>query len=389
MPELSEKQTPPTPPVQPSGISGRDSLILTLGIIIALVVGQILRPAADAPPPTASASQSQGLQPDAPPALDEKAVRQEAWHRIQPRLKDADLETRELTNQLIYRIEDFFDSGREGAKAFAEAALSWESKWELIKSREGHREFLTQQFCEYIFTQDDLASMLREAASEYALGLKGVENELLVQVRADIEDLPTTALPAFENPEALAAQYEAIAVSVAADVAAELRIDVVQGVTTFATAELAGVLITNSIRAVATRLGVSAAIFGGGAAASWATFGAGIAVAIVADYMIDVMISMYHNPVENLAAKVIDSLDRMKQSITTGAPEAWTIHNKVERMSKEHADSAIRASAEKTVAAIRNSGNLGLRYALGRLADAQHRSRELTLQKLILEGGTL
>jgi len=362
----------------------RDFWFLTL-VIVSFVVGtQAYRFTSDSPPPAPSAPRTPALPPESPPAIDEQAVRQEAWQRVQPHLQVADQETRKLTDQLLQQIDEFFDSRRERSRAFAEAAVSWKSKWELIKSREGHRKFLEQQFSEYIFTQEELAAVLQGATSEYAMGLKGLENQMLVRVRADLEDLPAAALPAFADGSAVEARFEEIA---AAAVVTDLKLDALQGITTFAAAEVVGKMALKTLQAIGVRLGFSGAILGVGAATSWATLGAGLAIAAVADYLVDVIIRWFHDPTENVARKVTAGLDDFKQSITLGDPQAWRLHDRILRMSQEESDPALRAKAETTLARIRQGGNLGLKYALSKVADGQNRSRESALQKLVLEGG--
>jgi hypothetical protein len=387
MPDSNEQQQSGTRAVAVGRFRRRDFWFLTLGIVSSVVGTQVYRFTSDSPPPAPSDPRTQALPPESPPVIDEKAVRQEAWQRVQPHLQFADQETRKLTDQLIQRIHEFFDSRRERSRAFAEAAVSWKSKWELIKSREGHRKFLEQQFSEYIFTQEELAAVLQEATSEYAMGLKGLENQMLVRVRADLEDLPAAALPAFADGSAVEARFEVIVAAAAAAVVTDLKLDALQGITTFAAAEVVGVMALKTVQAIGVRLGFSGAILGVGAATSWATLGAGLAIAAVADYLVDVIIRWFHDPTENVARKVTAGLDDLKQSITLGDPQAWKLHDRILRMSQEESDPALRAKAETTLARIRQGGNLGLKYALSKVADVQNRSRESALQKLVLEGG--
>ena len=355
-------------------------ILLSLGILAALVGMLVYRIATDSPPPPPTRV---GEVPPEVPEIDPAAVREEAWQRIQPRLEAADSQTRELTNRLVHQIEAFFDSRKDGATAFSEAALGWKSKWELIKSRDGHRKFIAERFSEYIFTQDELAALLEEASGEYAQGLRAVENELLVQVRADIKDLPKSALPAFANQDVLDSQFGDIVARVAADVARDLQVDAGREVTSFAVGEIVAVVVTKTLTAVATRLGVSSAILGTGAASSWATFGAGIVIGVAVDFLLDRIIGWFHDPVEDIAGKVIVSLDDVKHSLTTGDPEAWKVHDRVQQMASEHSEPGMRATAAEVLANIERGGALGLQYALTSVADVQNRSRELALRELV------
>jgi len=388
MPESNENQEQNGQPKGHGGFNWRTFLLLTLGIIVALVGMLAYRIATDSPPPPPDrGGEVQPGAPDGEPEVDTDAVRTEAWQRIQPRLEAADAKTRELTNQLVHRIETFFDSRKEGARAFGEAALGWKSKWELIKSRDGHREFIAARFSEYIFTQDELAALLKEASDEYAQGLRAVENELLVQVRADLKNLPASALPAFANKNVLESRFDNIVATVAADVARDLQVDVGREITSFAVGEIVAVVVKKTLTAVVTRLGISGAILGTGAASSWATFGAGIVICIAVDFLLDWIIGWFHDPAGDIANKVTASLDDVKTSITTGDPDAWKAHDRIEQMATEHSDPAMRTKAAKVLANIERGGALGLKYALGKVADVQNRSRELALKQLVFEEG--
>lgn len=356
-------------------------VLLTLGIVAALVGRWACRIATDTP----AEAPDVGGNTDAivVERVDAEAVRQEAWQRIEPRLREADERTRDLTSRLIGRIESFFDARKAGAREFAEAALGWRSKWELIKSRQGHREFIAERFSEYIFTQEELAALLAEAAAEYAQGLKAVENELLVQIRADLQDLPASALPSFSNEQVLSGRFGQVVAAVAADVARDFQVNVGQEIGSFAIGEVAAAVVTKTLTAAATRLGISGTVLGTGAAASWATFGAGIVIAIAVDLVLDWIIDWFHDPVGNISDKVVASLDDVKQSITMGDPEARRVHDRVAQMAQSHADPAVQARAAQVLARMQRGGALGLKYALGKVADAHGRTRQLALRQLV------
>jgi len=211
-------------------------ILLSAGIVAAIIGMLVFRIVTDSPPPPPKHTEdSAEEQTSNEPEIDVQAVQEEAWRRIQPRLADADDQTLAATNALIGRIEGFFESRKSGANAFAEAALGWGSKWELIKSREGHRKFIAERFSEYIFSEKELATLLKQAADEYAQELEAVENEFLVQVRADLADLPPAALPAFSNESVLRSKFSSIVETVVAEVAQDLSIDVGREVGSFET----------------------------------------------------------------------------------------------------------------------------------------------------------
>ena len=365
-------------------------LLLTAGIIAAIVGMMIFRIATDSPPPPPKhGEESAERTTQSEREADVQAVQEEAWRRIQPRLADADEGTKKATSALIGRIESFFESRESGANAFAEAALGWGSKWELIKSREGHRKFIAEQFSEYIFSKKELATLLEQAANEYAQELEAVENEFLVQVRADLADLPPVALPAFSNESVLRSEFSKIVETVVAEVAQDLSIDVGREITSFAVGEVVALVVTKTLTAVATRMGISGAIIGTGAASSWATLGAGIVIGIAVDALLDWIIGWFHDPVGDLAVRVSTSLDDVSRSITTGDPDAWKVCNRIEEMAKGHSDQRLRTKAEGVLVSIEKGGALGLKHALLTVAELQDTSRREAMRRLVYQKGEL
>lgn len=367
-------------PTPPRRFNWRTFGLLSLGIVVG--VGGLLayKMATDVPPPRPQPRDPPVTEPIAP---DPQGVREEAWKRIQPRLEEAGGQTQELTNRLIHRIEKFFEDRKEGTTAFAEAALGWSSKWELIKSRQGHRKFLAEKFGEYIFSQEELAALLEEASTEYSQGMLAIENELLVTIRADLADLPSDVLPAFANEQVLRTRFDSIVNEVVADVARDLQVDVGQTVSSLVIGEVVAMVITKTLTAVATRLGVSGAVIGTGAAASWATLGAGIVIGIAVDFLLDWIIGWFHDPVGDLSAKVSSTLDDVKTSITSGDPEAWIVYRKLTATADADPDSAVRSRSAEVVINIERGGALGLKYALGRVADVQNQARNDVLRQLV------
>ena len=146
-------------------------------------------------------------------------------------------------------------------------------------------------------------------------------------------------------------------------------------------------MVTRTLAAVATRLGLSGAILGTGAASSWATAGAGVVIGIVVDLLLDWIIGWFYDPVDDIAGKVAASLDDVKHSITAGDPEAWQVHDGVKQMAADHSEPEISAKAAEVLANIERGGALGLTYALGKVADVQSGSRQLALRKLVFVEG--
>ncbi|MEZ6049352.1 MAG: hypothetical protein R3C11_27990 [Planctomycetaceae bacterium] len=329
-----------------------------------------------------------GIEPETPP-IDVKAVQDEAWTRIQPHFTEVNQQTRELTTTLVSQIETFLKNAPKGAPKFAEDALSWKSKWELIKSRPGHRKFIAEKFSQYLFSQQELAQLLEQVSTEYAQGLKSVENQFLVKVRADLEDLPVQALPAFASQDVLEDRFANVVSLVTTDVASDLQFDIGREVTSLVSGEVIAVVITRTLTAVATRMGISGAILGTGAVSSTMTFGAGIVIGIAVDYILNWIISWFHDPVGNLSEKVKSSLAEVSDAIINGDPTTRKEYKVVSEMSESEADSELREAAFKAKGAIERSGALGLNYVLRNVTEIQEQSRQLALKQLVYDEVTL
>lgn len=321
-----------------------------------------------------------------PPASDLEEVRDHAWQRIERRLAEADERTQELTQRLILRIEGFFEGRKGKTKAFAEAALGWGAKWELIKSREGHREFIAEQFEEFVFSQNELAAFLEEASSEYAQGLLEVENKLFVAIRADLDTRTTEALPALANDDILRKHFDNIVAKLAIDIRHENQLELGRLAGSFVIGEAIAAAIKGTMLAVATRLGISGAIIGTGAATSWATLGAGFVISIAVESLLNWIIGWFHDPVEDISVRVASTLDDVKTSISSGDPEARRIHARIAKMAEADPDSTVRQRAGEVLASIENGGALGLEHTLARVAKVRAQARRDTLHQLVYEG---
>src|SRR5262249_45758547 len=136
----------------------------------------------------------QAPSPSPPPGPDLVRLRAGAWEKVAGRLREADRASRALAEQHLARVTEFFAGRRKAADAFAEDALSFKGKWALLKSKlpyadkDGYERYLREAFERHLFTAGDLADCVRSAAAGYVTELEGVENRLLVAVRADLSD---------------------------------------------------------------------------------------------------------------------------------------------------------------------------------------------------------
>ena len=123
-----------------------------------------------------------------------------------------------------------------------------------------------------------LDSAFAQVVSGYLTEVNSIENQMLVDLRADMAGLPSKHLFASLDDQQLKAEFdEALAIAMASS-GSSLKADIGGQMVSLLTGEI--------LTQVAVRLGVSAGVFGTGAASGWATLGIGVLVGIVVDQII-------------------------------------------------------------------------------------------------------
>ncbi len=131
--------------------------------------------------------------------LAEEKQRQET---VQKRLAEADSKSVAALEARLKPLKELFSRARWGSKAFSEEALSWSSKWELLKGYlnedDGHRQYLSEAFTRHVLRTDELQAVMESAVRSYLDDIESCEAEMLVSLRADLEDpsRPKLLLPA-------------------------------------------------------------------------------------------------------------------------------------------------------------------------------------------------
>ena len=280
------------------------------------------------------------------PTKTDEAVRREAQRRIEPTLEWADDESKRLIAVHLKAIEGYFEQAKEGTRPFAEEALSYSSKWRLIIDyvpyTDGgrHERYIRNRFEHHVFKSDDLGEVIQESISGYLAALQDIENRMLVKMRADVADLPSTALPEFADNDVLEDAYAAALKTAADSSQVELRADVAR--------EVAAMVAGEVLSFVAVKLGVSTGILSAGAGSSWATLGLSFLVSLIVDQVVSWVWDWWADPKGELAAKMNDQLDSILNLMISGDAE-----------------------------------NPGLRDRLGIIATERKRLREAALSRLL------
>jgi hypothetical protein len=330
----------------------------------------------------------------APAPTGAAAVRARAWQRTQPLLDEADSQAAAALDRHLASIHAFLAARKPGARAFARQMLGLRGKWEFVKAQvagggqEQYALYLDQAFAEHVFAADDLEQAVAAAVKGYLAELDGVEERLLVKLRADLADdqLPGQAvLPALGSDQAFQDHYRELSRRLAGDLATDLAVVAGREAVLWESIPLATDLTLKAGAAVAARLGISGTILSAGAASSWRTLGVGLVVAIVLDAVINRIIQAAgYDAEQQIAERVGQTLDDLGTTITDGSPEARATLEQLQALERDDPDPDVRAASAKAVRSIEAGTQLyGLRRELTNIAAARAALRKETLRRFI------
>jgi hypothetical protein len=331
--------------------------------------------------------------PPAPP-IDWQAVRREAWAKVAPRVEAAQSQSRAEIDRQLAAIGEFFDERKAGTPAFARAVLSLSGKWVFVKSKlpfadhQRHFSYLREQFEEHLFKPEDVQRCVESAVAGYIGRLAGIENQLLVQIRADLteEEFPLAqVMPALASDEQFRREYQELLTKVTEQVAKDLKVDVSRELVSLVSGEVAAQVALRVAIAVSARLGVSAGVLGVGAGSSWATFGVGLVAAVMIDAALAKIIrAAGYDAQKQVADKVNETLDQVRSLLVDGDPDARAVYEKLRQLEQNDPDETVRRDCRAAADRIAQSGNLGLGRELAQIHDLRTGLRSTTLKRMIL-----
>ncbi len=257
-----------------------------------------------------------------------KSASESAWKTIAPKLSNAELTSLKASDKYAARIEAFFAERKAGARLFAEDAFSLRGKLAFVQSKVPwangyeHSLYLRARFEEHIFSADELKELIECAVREYLCEINGIEDKLLVEIRADLKDRDIVAAslaPALVSDENFKSAYSRIAQQISPALRLDTSILVARQVPGFFAAEIGSTVYVRVVGIVGARLGFSGGILGTGAAFSAETFG----IAMLAGYLFDkildwAMLKAGYDPEGELAAKVCEFLDETQTLLLDG-----------------------------------------------------------------------
>lgn len=222
--------------------------------------------------------------------------------------------------QELTPIEDFFREAKKRAPEFSKTALSWSSKWRLmadyIPGTKGgrHDQYLRGEFERILFTPAQLEQVVTRSIRSYQLQIEGIENEMLVRIRAGAREFPDNYQLAAISKDELESNYE----QAIARVIAKSQNDFARSASGEVVSLIAGEVLTQ----VAVRLGISAGILGTGAAASPYTLGIGIVVGVIVDQLVTLAWDWAADPKAELTKELNKKFDEIRSIILDGPPAA-------------------------------------------------------------------
>ncbi len=242
-----------------------------LGVLVAVILG---RPLLESLRESSSAAPTPP-QIKFPPPPDEVA---------RPHLGKAEQAAERAIEEHVKALDAFFADAKKGTRTFAGEALSWSSKWRLVADyvlftdANRHQRFIRSKFEEHVFKADQLEETVKQVVRSYLAHIRSIESQMLVDLRADVADFPTTYLLAQLDDRRLQESYDQALSKAIAATGGDLGADIATQLVSIITGEV--------LTQVAIRLGVSAGILGTGAASGWASLGIGVVVGLIVDQIV-------------------------------------------------------------------------------------------------------
>lgn len=188
-----------------------------------------------------------------------------------------------------------------GLTEFSKEVTSYRSSWLVIKSKlpftdaDEHRRFVSETFDRRLFTPAQLNAQVTMIVRAFEKDLQEEQNRLAVQIRQEISG----NTPLLSDPSAARHDME-LAVAAAAGSAHS-----------GAATQAGQLVVSETVSAITTqvlvRLSVTGGLLGAGAASSWWTLGAGLAIGLA----VDAAVRHVKNPQEDVHKEVERALDEL------------------------------------------------------------------------------
>lgn len=251
----------------------------------------------------------------------------EAFRKAEPHIKAADEQSLDGIPAAVAIVNDFFTSAKSHTRAFARDALGLYSK--IAWARGKHDKYLAARFRENVFAPEDIEATVTKAVASYLDDVEGIENQMLVNIRLDVANLPVGASIGRMSVDEFREAFRGMTKEISSHTAWNVGSDVGKE---FA-AQIAGQVLVRA----AARLGVSGGILAAGATTSWATFGVGVAVALVIDLMVSAIWDWVEDPRGQLADQMNIKLEEIRHMIVDGDTETPGLRQELQKYAMQRA----------------------------------------------------
>jgi len=334
-----------------------------------------------------------GVYGDFPNELSKSVMPPNSWQKIEPHLDRLDQASAEIADKHLQRIRTFFNEKKRGSKSFSEWALGWTAKYYFVKGSiqgdngAGLRQWLQDKFAEHVFKGEDLQAVLASAIEGYLTDIQGLENDALVQIRADIaqDELFKAIKPELQSDQAFRDEYQRLAEELLPKLAEDLKVGVAGQIITFIGSEVVAQPLS---RGLAARVGLSGSGFWSAVGRSGVTIAVGVVAWLAIESVIDWLLNLFgYGPAAELATKVGSSLDRMASQLIDGDPAAAAEYERQRQMERDDPTPEGQQQFRQEAERIEQSGALGLRREFQRLQELQSKIRRAALLKLVTAQG--
>ncbi|HMP58409.1 MAG TPA: hypothetical protein PKD86_03555 [Gemmatales bacterium] len=378
-------------------LSESQRALIFLGVVLGLVGLFVVQNLWWTPVAPAGQAVALAVLPERPPvsAIELADWRRRAWDRIQVRLDAADAASQQAMADSQVGLHQFFASRHGSARKYAGVVLSFKGKWIYVKScfpwAEGneHAQFLMEEFRAQVFRPEELQACMADCIQGYLSRLRGIENQLLVEIRQDLSEgewaFPSGLQPLMDQRH-LQHAFDRRLGDVQGLVGQDVSLRLGKEFLSLAAGDLAGHLLVKVGLALAGRTATSASLLGAGAATGWATLGVGLAAAVVIDLALDAALSAAgYDPEAVVAEKIGAELANMERMLLDGVPEAVSAFAKMVHLAQHDPDPEVRAACQRSVEKIACGGCLGLRFELRGIHEQRLRMRREALRRILLE----
>lgn len=321
-----------------------------IGVVIAVLFGRpLLESFRETPTSTSPEIKPPPAQTKVPPPPEEVA---------KPHLSRAEQEAELVIEEHVKAINSFFADSKKSTRDFAVESLGFRSKITLVgdqvpsifnwlfedefsiikwatgkdlslKNSEKHKRFIREKFEEHVFKPAQLKDAVEQVVKSYLAHMRSIESKMLVDLRTDVSDFPTTYPLAQLDDKRLQESYDQALSRAIAATGSDLRDDIAT--------QLVSIIAGEVLSQVALRLGVSAGILGTGAASGWATLGIGVVVGLIVDQIVAWAWDWWADPKGNLAADLDKKLDEMNRLIIDGSTDVQGLRDRLKQFSRERA----------------------------------------------------